>query len=197
MAKKARVYDGTAWQELASAQTDLTAYSTTAQMDAAIAASKGLTLVSTNTFTSVSSYSLPDNTFTSVYDNYLLILDFVPGSGLNAEYRYRTSGTDNSTSNYNYQYMQISGTGTSIGRSSSTTSHRLGYCVGQTCIQMNVYAPNLSKITSAQLTNSNRELNVFAELNYNNFNATTSFDSMTFILSSGSTGKVTVYGYKV
>ena len=38
MAKKARVYDGTAWQELASAQTDLTAYSTTAQMNAAIVA---------------------------------------------------------------------------------------------------------------------------------------------------------------
>ena len=34
MAKKARVYDGTAWQELASAQTDLTAYSTTAQTTA-------------------------------------------------------------------------------------------------------------------------------------------------------------------
>ena len=31
MAKKSRVWDGTAWQELASAQTDLTAYSTTAQ----------------------------------------------------------------------------------------------------------------------------------------------------------------------
>ena len=31
LGKKARVYDGTAWQELASAQTDLTAYSTTAQ----------------------------------------------------------------------------------------------------------------------------------------------------------------------
>jgi hypothetical protein len=38
LAKKARVYDGTAWQELASAQTDLTAYSTTAQMNTAIAA---------------------------------------------------------------------------------------------------------------------------------------------------------------
>jgi hypothetical protein len=38
LAKKARVYDGTAWQELASAQTDLTAYSTTAQMDTAIGA---------------------------------------------------------------------------------------------------------------------------------------------------------------
>ena len=37
MAKKARVYDGTAWQELASAQTDLTAYSTTAQISSTYA----------------------------------------------------------------------------------------------------------------------------------------------------------------
>jgi hypothetical protein len=42
MAKKARVYDGTAWQELASAQTDLTAYSTTAQMNTAIESTKRL-----------------------------------------------------------------------------------------------------------------------------------------------------------
>ena len=34
MAKKARVYDGTAWQELASAQTDLTNYYTKSQSDA-------------------------------------------------------------------------------------------------------------------------------------------------------------------
>jgi hypothetical protein len=58
LAKKARVYDGTAWQELASAQTDLTAYSTTAQMNAAIAApGKVLQVVSvakTDTFTTAS-----------------------------------------------------------------------------------------------------------------------------------------------
>jgi hypothetical protein len=38
MAKKAKVWDGANWQELASAQTDLTAYSTTAQMDTVIGA---------------------------------------------------------------------------------------------------------------------------------------------------------------
>ena len=37
LAKKARVYDGTAWQELASAQTDLTAYSTTAEISSTYA----------------------------------------------------------------------------------------------------------------------------------------------------------------
>ena len=52
MAKKARVYDGTAWQELASAQTDLTAYSTTAQMNAALVGSvkQVLSTVKTDTF---------------------------------------------------------------------------------------------------------------------------------------------------
>lgn len=54
MAKKARVYDGTAWQELASAQTDLTAYSTTAQMNTAITAGPRMTLLSTTTLSGAS-----------------------------------------------------------------------------------------------------------------------------------------------
>jgi hypothetical protein len=37
LAKKSRVWDGTAWQELASAQTDLTAYSTTAEISSTYA----------------------------------------------------------------------------------------------------------------------------------------------------------------
>ncbi len=52
MAKKARVYDGTAWQELASAQTDLTAYSTTAQMNTAITAALPTWISYTPTVTS-------------------------------------------------------------------------------------------------------------------------------------------------
>jgi hypothetical protein len=70
LAKKARVYDGTAWQELASAQTDLTAYSTTAQMDAAITAASGLTLISATTIgTAVSSVTV-SSCFSATYQNY-------------------------------------------------------------------------------------------------------------------------------
>ena len=58
LAKKARVYDGTAWQELASAQTDLTAYSTTAQMNTAIAAAgKILQVVRSSTATEITTSS--------------------------------------------------------------------------------------------------------------------------------------------
>jgi hypothetical protein len=56
LAKKARVYDGTAWQELASAQTDLTAYSTTAQIEALLSGSVAQVVTGT-TSTEVSSTS--------------------------------------------------------------------------------------------------------------------------------------------
>ena len=68
MAKKSRVWDGTAWQELASAQTDLTAYSTTAQMNTAIAASKKILQVvgnTTTTETTVSSGTFADSGLTA------------------------------------------------------------------------------------------------------------------------------------
>jgi len=56
LAKKARVYDGTAWQELASAQTDLTAYSTTAQINSLLSGSvkKVVSTAKTDTFTTTS-----------------------------------------------------------------------------------------------------------------------------------------------
>jgi hypothetical protein len=68
LGKKARVYDGTAWQELASAQTDLTAYSTTAQMNTAINASKKILQVvgnTTTTETSISSGTYADSGLTA------------------------------------------------------------------------------------------------------------------------------------
>jgi hypothetical protein len=80
LAKKARVYDGTAWQELASAQTDLTAYSTTAQMNTAIDnAPKGLTLVKTQTIgTAVSSVTVT-GAFSATYDAYKIV---IAGTGI-------------------------------------------------------------------------------------------------------------------
>ena len=74
MAKKARVYDGTAWQELASAQTDLTAYSTTAQMNTAITAGVGLVPILTQTIGTAVSSVVVSNAFSATYDNYEIIV---------------------------------------------------------------------------------------------------------------------------
>jgi hypothetical protein len=74
LAKKSRVWDGTAWQELASAQTDLTAYSTTAQMNTAITAGVGLVPILTQTIgTAVSSVTV-NNAFSETYDNYKILI---------------------------------------------------------------------------------------------------------------------------
>jgi hypothetical protein len=62
LAKKARVYDGTAWQELASAQTDLTAYSTTAQINSLLSGSIKQVVSTTKTDT----FSMTSTTFADV-----------------------------------------------------------------------------------------------------------------------------------
>ena len=74
MGKKARVWDGTAWQELASAQTDLTAYSTTAQMNTAITAGVGLVPILTQTIGTAVSSVVVSNAFSATYDNYKITI---------------------------------------------------------------------------------------------------------------------------
>jgi hypothetical protein len=93
LAKKARVYDGTAWQELASAQTDLTAYSTTAQMNAAIVA-PGKVLQVVNT--------LKDDTFSTTSTS------FVDITGLTATI------TPSSATSKILVMVTVSGTGTDV-----------------------------------------------------------------------------------
>jgi len=74
LAKKARVWTGTEFVELASAQTDLTAYSTTAQMDTAITAGVGLVPILTQTIGSAVSSVVVSNAFSATYDAYKIII---------------------------------------------------------------------------------------------------------------------------
>ena len=88
LAKKARVYDGTAWQELASAQTDLTAYSTTAQTTSGFrnAIINGDFRINQRAFTSTTTtatygldrWYLETNTGTSTYSTQ----SFTPGNAI-------------------------------------------------------------------------------------------------------------------
>jgi len=64
LAKKARVWTGTEFVELASAQTDLTAYSTTAQMNTALP--RSLSTTKSDTFTTTANATWTDITGLSV-----------------------------------------------------------------------------------------------------------------------------------
>lgn len=120
MAKQAKVWTGSAWADLASATTDLTPYSTTAQMNTAIGASAGLTLITSTTFTNQSTIVF-DNCFTSTYTNYLIKINLTAVSANSYLFHYyRSSVPADITANYISTYNTFYA-GSSISGSASDT----------------------------------------------------------------------------
>jgi len=160
------------------------------------AATPGLTWLSTNTFTTVSSYSLPANTFTSTYKNYFVILEnmvFTAGSNFNV--RMRSGSTDASGSNYSYAIERrvFSTNSASPFSSTGATSFPLG-------------DPNNSTFYVDFINPQDTKDTWFRTLQYANYgsyggtgyiNLTTSYDSATIFPSAGTiSGKAIVFGYK-
>ena len=76
---KVEAYNGTNWLQVGSSN-------------------QGLTLISTTSFSGVTSISLPANTFSSTYNAYRIICNFVPSVGdTTISARVRASGTDNTS----------------------------------------------------------------------------------------------------
>ena len=200
LAKKARVYDGTAWQELATAQTDLTAYSTTAQMNTAITAGVGLVPILTQTIgTAVSSITV-SNVFSATYDNYLITLSGGVAStttGLNLTLGATATGYYRGGNFTSY-------TGTTVsGINSSNASSWLSASLGTTTSsdgRIELYDPFLTKNTKIRAsyvsTVTNGESYVFGGF----LNDSTSYTAFTFTPSTGGAtltgGTIRVYGYK-
>lgn len=204
LGKKARVYDGTAWQELASAQTDLTAYSTTAQMNTAIAAvPKGLTLINTTSFSAVASQNIA-NVFSATYDSYSIVFTFSGSTSAKAAFRVSSSGSPITTSTYAFKTI-LSGTNSDSvlqTRSPSTTYIEIGDItsaatsgyVGGSMTVSNPFTANRTGIAGVcnSATTGDVFLSVFGGVNTNN----TSYDGFALTCSTGTiTGSVSVYGY--
>jgi hypothetical protein len=89
-----------------------------------VGASSGLTFITGATFTTATSVSLPDNTFSSTYQNYRVIyaMTAVTGTGTMTG-RYRASGSDITTSRY-FQMstgIQIDGTASNQAQSGASS----------------------------------------------------------------------------
>lgn len=202
MAKKARVWDGTAFVELASAQNDLTAYSTTSQMNAAITAASGLVFINTTTMAAVTSQSVND-VFSATYNNYLIHLNITGSTTLTGvDMRLRVGGVDNSSTNYaRSQLLQDSTTVTGSRTTNQTSwtsvagiesSHR-------TFSQLTVTQP-FASFHSGMVGDVIESMNsgVYQKRTSWGTNVTTSYTGFTLILSAGTmTGTVSVYGYKI
>jgi len=91
-------------------------------------AGSAMTLVTAATFTSVSSVSLPTNTFTSTYRNYQIIFDLTGHSTDSALLiRARVAGTDDTSNNYFYGVARQSYLGAySAVQAGSTNAWQVG-----------------------------------------------------------------------
>lgn len=154
----------------------------------------GLVRVAGGSFTTATSVSFPNDTFTATYDNYVCMIR-VDTLTADATFsiRLRAAGSDNTNSDY-WRVIagsQVSATSWSAGEGDTTPRYFL---------ILNLLGPKLTARTGMfqQQFNINQAGNAYA---YNDgggvFDATTSFDSASFISSvaSSMTGSYNVYGY--
>jgi hypothetical protein len=169
------------------------------------ASGSGLTLVSSTTFSGVSSQSV-NNCFSSTYDNYKIVITYTNFSGTNnaqVRMRLRASGTDNTSTYFtanNYYYG-----GTTTDTSYENTN---GFLTGYASTQANernslnvidIMSPYIatetvmSGIGSVFLSNLGH---AYAQRYAGTSFVQSSFDGFTLIPASDTiTGKVRVYGY--
>ena len=171
-----------------------------ASMNTALGTKKAMgVLLNTTTFSAVSSFSLPTDTFTSTYDHYRILLNITTASTtIGHTVRFRAAGSDSSAATYNYynrNSSSSSGADTNTFARSQTSGVLFPVSLGtdlQTYV-IDVMAPKLSQVTTLlfQATGAvaNHNYGVVA------FNNTTSFDSLSVICSSGNfTGNYSVFG---
>lgn len=181
----------------------LTADSTAATgLKWATAAAGSLTKITSATFTSVGSVSFANDTFTSTYKDYLVLVDITSCStGAAITGRMRAAGSNNTTSNYMniVQALGINGTQYNdvLG---GTTEFKLGYesTANRFSTALTFLSPKESAKTkilgNASGINSAQNNIVGANCTFI-FDDTTSFDSFSIILASGTfSGRYAVYG---
>jgi len=165
----------------------------------ATASAGALTLITNNTFSAVSSHSLANDTFTATYNNYLVIVTTSMSANTYLNIRLRAAGTDDTSANYSSvnNYVSFAGVSTIDAQSGQTSWTRVFYIDTTADTITYIYTLTSPKATAKTSINGyGQRANVAMVNTAGFFNATTSFDAMSFIPQSGTiTGKVQVYGY--
>jgi hypothetical protein len=164
----------------------------------------GLWLVYSSSFTSATSFSLPNGTFTSKYKNYRLLYNIAVSADSDFTVRLRKTGTDNNNASYNTTLVGVLSTS---GASNSTGNSQTSWFFGEQdssvdlyAVSFDLYQPLLNTRTAA--TGNIIAVNKAATATIGRAGGwwhglADTFDSVTFISSvaSSMTGTVTVYGY--
>jgi len=177
---------------------------TQAQVDGLITtarAASGLVLLNTTSFSAQSTVSLPANTFSATYQNYMIVFNNVTMSTSDwVSIRLRAAGTDYSGSGYVRQFLTANSTSITGSRSAATTSWVNSY-YPETSVSgyfsMILQDPFATQYTKAKFSNSQGlHTNLIINEVLGSVNTTTSYDSMSFIADSGTiTGSISCYGF--
>jgi hypothetical protein len=165
----------------------------------------GLVFITGAAFTTATSVSLPNSTFTSTYRNYRLMLDITAvTSDADFTMRLRASGSDDTNAVYNSAQLGLdSGGSASNATNANSTSWNVGesdatfvrYSIVADVIRPQV-AVNTLMVAQYTFVDKAATVNVYRTGGFM-FNNATQFDSLTFISSVASsiTGVYRVYGY--
>jgi hypothetical protein len=162
----------------------------------------GLVLISTTSFSAVSSISLANNTFTSSFRNYRIIVDANASTGSYIQMRMRASGTDNTSgayaSGFIYQDINVGASNPTKdvqGTATGTSWYRIGYFVtGDNPLVFDLFQPQIAAQTFGNMAQMRNDGVVLSGGFYHT--SSTSFDALTVYPTSGTiTGSIKVYGY--
>jgi hypothetical protein len=204
MAKSVKVRtESGQWVDLASATTDLAPYSTTAQMNNAIDNAKGLVLINSTSFSTVTSVEIT-NCFSSTYTNYKVLFYQTHQPTANREVTLQLlSGTTPATSSY---YQGMSGINATGGAANSTRNNGSDIVTSQiwdtspdgTSFDMTILKPFLANRTNFTITNFNITSGVyFGQSGGALHSAQTSYNGFRLAVSGTNFGGVIkVYGIK-
>jgi hypothetical protein len=139
-----------------------------------------------------------DNCFSTNYANYMIWVDMTSAASANHTIRMRVGGSDNTTASYlsEYTYWIYGGATGRIGAFSNTSFTLLGSTT-RSYGAINIINPFATAITTWRGLFNGLDVGTtpLATTNSGYFNATTSFDGLSYISSSGNlTGTIRVYG---
>lgn len=171
----------------------------------AAAASSGMTLISTTSFSAQSSQSF-NSVFSATYNNYKVMITTYGSTDAEMTFKFRASGTDNTSANYHYAGLGIvasSGTSSTSTYGGAQTSMVIGSnnnTVQRQLMSMDVISP-FSTTSTKGLTYSfiRSRTTIYGGTGYGFLDVSgTAFDGFTLTPASGTlSGTVSIYGMSI
>jgi hypothetical protein len=162
----------------------------------------GMVKLASVAFSAVASVSLPQDTFTSTYDNYSIKVFLTGNATTIGNMRLRASGADNTTSNYWFSAQGLTTNGTTENFTGDAgTAFQLVRFADQngSHISLDIFTPNVASRTTfggVAFGNNTDGARFLATRASGAFNASTVFDSLTIYPTAGNiTGSISCYGY--